>query len=191
MSNRVRYATIGLLAGLLAGSAHASLVYNLSLSGDIAGSGKLVLKDGALDTDGIFELGPQLLSFELSVPSVGVTFTSLSAASGSGAEYKVVGGVLKGADLYSGVSSAPFWYLDFGNFAAGVVIEWGAPKRNIFVKYSPSMPPPGSACTSSTDRISCDGTISAEAAPPVPLPAAAWLLLSGLAGLGAMGRRRT
>jgi hypothetical protein len=27
-------------------------------------------------------------------------------------------------------------------------------------------------------------------APPVPLPAAAWLLLSGLAGLGAVGRRK-
>jgi len=190
MNSRVRYTTIGLLAGLLAGPAHASLVYNLSLSGDIAGSGKLVLKDGALDTDGIFELGPQLLSFELSVPSAGVTFTSLSAAPGSGAEYKVVGGVLTGADLYSGLSSAPFWYLDFGIFSEDAVIEWGALKTYILTTSAFS-PPPGSNCRLESTTIRCDGTISAEAAPPVPLPAAAWLLLSGLAGLGAMGRRRT
>lgn len=40
------------------------------------------------------------------------------------------------------------------------------------------------------DKDYDDGVWIIEATTPVPLPAAAWLLLSGLAGLAALGRRR-
>jgi len=44
--------------------------------------------------------------------------------------------------------------------------------------------------SSSPDKDYDDGVWILQAAAPVPLPAAAWLLLSGLAGLGVIGGRR-
>ena len=40
-----------------------------------------------------------------------------------------------------------------------------------------------------TDSLTLN-IVETTTAPPVPLPAAAWLLLSGLAGLGVVGRRK-
>ena len=43
-----------------------------------------------------------------------------------------------------------------------------------------------------TMTLGADGTLSfVEAAPPIPLPAAGWLLLGGLAGVLGIGRRRS
>jgi hypothetical protein len=44
--------------------------------------------------------------------------------------------------------------------------------------------------TGTTTGVSGGAYAGVVAASPVPLPAAAWLLLSGLVGVGAMARRR-
>ena len=48
-------------------AAHATTIYNLSLSGDFTGSGAIVFEDGAFDIDGVHDLADVLVSFELTV----------------------------------------------------------------------------------------------------------------------------
>lgn len=83
--------------------------------------------------------------------------------------------------LYSPFTSATFNSANTvdGELFRAIAFTFNSASGNIVFRGSATFNP---ALTS--------GVSDVPTAPPVPLPAAAWLLLSGLAGLGVLGRRR-
>jgi hypothetical protein len=87
-----------------------------------------------------------------------------------------------GSYTSSGVVDLIGLNLDFNVFADGIL------RMEFYESFNDPTAPDG------IDGIWQSGTLTVRvedtSAPPVPLPAAAWLLLSGLGGLGVLGRRR-
>lgn len=72
----------------------------------------------------------------------------------------------------------------------GLVFIIGGPNDNGLNIWANSGSPGGSYTGFIAGDSNYEGGTGTFTATPVPLPAAAWLLLSGLAGMGLMGRRR-
>lgn len=199
----------GLAVGLLAMPSHAAIVVTISQ----VGSDVQVLGSGSLKIDGLGSPGPLDLpagitagvaappgalqsylavgspvsqpvtwysisatpftlgsgAFQIASQGSGNKFGISSEAGGSTAYLAVPAGYASGSSLSGASTYLGTTIAGLGLTAGTYVWTWGS----------------GASADSFTLTIGETTT-----APPVPLPAAAWLLLSGLAGLGVVGRRR-
>ena len=125
------------------------------------------------------------------------------------------GTIYVGTAVYHSVSAGATATYSFGKAQSSFAFMWGSPDNyntlNFFLGAAnvgsftgSAMIPPGTSGLGFVDVVFSGlfdkvvfGSTGADAfeftnvvSTPVPLPAAAWLLLTGLAGLGALGRRR-
>jgi hypothetical protein len=89
------------------------------------------------------------------------------------------------AQLTFGLAGAPSTIDNQNLLGIDPLAFTGAPRNlSVFLSYSAGTAP------TPAPALSYNYNFSSLSVTPVPLPAAAWLLLSGLAGLGILGRRR-
>lgn len=164
--------------GFTAAALNIRITFNLS-QGDYAQNSGITFSAGTIDTEVQQDDGSWFLYSSMDAAANHVAFLS-NQPGHTGLPGQTTAGIVSDAlpGLWDGVIGSSSFN------RAATVLDWGGATVGLFLEGTlATMPPLDPHDGEATGLLHFD-------APAVPVPAAAWLFGSGLAGLAAMGRRR-